>query len=44
MGETDIIICLNKKKQGLKEYQRYYREARRSAYFFNFVFFFQCIK
>ena len=30
MEETDIIICLNKKKKKLKEYQKNYRDAKKS--------------
>ena len=29
MKETDIIICLKKKKQRLKEYQKNYPEAKK---------------
>ena len=29
MGETDIIICLKKKKQRLKDYQINYLEAKK---------------
>ena len=29
MGETDMIICLKKKKQRLKKYQRNYHETKR---------------
>ena len=32
MEKTDTAICLKKKKQRLKEYQKSYREARRSQY------------
>ena len=28
MEKTDIIICLKRKKQKLKEYQKNYREAK----------------
>ena len=28
MGKTDIIICLKRKKQKLKEYQKKYRKAK----------------
>ena len=30
MEKTDIIMCLKKKKQGLKEYQKNYRKAKKS--------------
>ena len=30
MEETDIIVCLRKKKQKLKEYQKNYCEANKS--------------
>ena len=30
MEETDFIICLKKKKQGLKEYQKNFRETNKS--------------
>ena len=30
MEETDTIICLKKKKQILKKYQKNYREANKS--------------
>ena len=30
MEETNIIICQKKKKQRLKEYQKNYREAKKS--------------
>ena len=29
MEKTDIIICLKKKKQRLKEYQKHYCEAKK---------------
>ena len=29
MEETDIIICLKKRKKRLKEYQKNYREAKK---------------
>ena len=29
MEETDTIICLKKRKKKLKEYQKYYREAKK---------------
>ena len=32
MEKTDIIICLKKKKQRLKEYQNNYCETKRSQY------------
>ena len=32
MGRIDIATCLKKKKQRLKEYQKDYREAKRSQY------------
>ena len=35
MEKTDIIICLKKKKKKknkLKEYQKHYREAKKSKY------------
>ena len=33
MEKTDIIICLKKKKQRLKEYQKNYRGAKSSQYY-----------
>ena len=32
MEKTDIVMCLKKKKQRLKEYQKNYREAKKSQY------------
>ena len=32
MGRIDIAICLKKKKQRLKEYQKNYRQAKKSQY------------
>ena len=32
MGRINIAICLKKKKQSLKEYQKNYREAKISQY------------
>ena len=32
MGRIDIAICLKKKKQRLKEYQKNYGEAKKSQY------------
>ena len=32
MEKTDIAVCLKKKKQRLKEYQKNYREAKMSQY------------
>ena len=32
MEKTDTAICLKKKKQGLKEYQKNYCEAKKSQY------------
>ena len=32
MGRIDIIICLKKKKQGLKEYQKNYCKTKKSQY------------
>ena len=34
MEKTDIIICLKKKKKKkkIKEYQKHYREAKKSKY------------
>ena len=32
MEKTDIAICLKKKKQRIKEYQKNYREAKKSQY------------
>ena len=32
MGRIDITICLKKKKQRLKEYQKNYRQAKKSQY------------
>ena len=32
MEKTDIIICLKKKKQRLKKYQKNYPEAKKSQY------------
>ena len=32
MGRIDIATCLKKKKQRLKEYQKDYREAKRSQH------------
>ena len=31
MEKTDIIICLKKKKQKLKEYQKNYREVKKKS-------------
>ena len=31
MEEIDIILCLKKKKQALKEYQKNYRKAKKLA-------------
>ena len=30
MGGIDIVICLKKKKQRFKEYQKNYRESKKS--------------
>ena len=32
MEKADIAICLKKKKQRIKEYQKNYREAKKSQY------------
>ena len=32
MGKIDISICLKKRKKRLKEYQKNYRETKRSQY------------
>ena len=32
MGKIDITICLKKRKKKLKEYQKNYREAKKSKY------------
>ena len=32
MKKSDTAICLKKKKQRLKEYQKNYREAKKSQY------------
>ena len=32
MEKTDTAICLKKKKEKLKEYQKNYREAKKSQY------------
>ena len=32
MEKTDTAICLKKKKQRLKEYQKSYRETKKSHY------------
>ena len=32
MEETDATICLKEKKQKLKEYQKNYREVKKSQY------------
>ena len=32
MGGIDIAICLTKKKQKLNEYQKSYRETKKSQY------------
>ena len=32
MEKIDIAICLKKKKQRLKEYQKNYRETKKSQY------------
>ena len=32
MEKTDTIICLQKKKQRLKEYQKNYCDAKKSQY------------
>ena len=32
MGRTDITICLKKKKQRLKEYQKNYHETKKFQY------------
>ena len=32
MEKTDTTICLNKKKPRLREYQKNYREAKKSRY------------
>ena len=35
MEKTDIIICLKKKKQKLKEYQKNYHEAKKIVVYSN---------
>ena len=32
MGKIDIVICLKRRKKMLKEYKKYYREAKKSQY------------
>ena len=32
MEKTDIIVCLRRKKQKLKEYQKYYGEIKNYQY------------
>ena len=32
MEKIDISICLKKRKKNLKEYQKHYREAKKSKY------------
>ena len=32
MGKKDMSICLKKRKKRLKEYQKNYREAKKSQY------------
>ena len=41
MEKTDISICLEKKKR-LKEYQKNYREAKKSQYIIIVKQFFNC--